>query len=84
MDELRTMLANAQSKFYDGPAEGFYFRVDDDNQDGVVPTPDGAQGFLMSRAKIVRHDFLQAATNEDGEVEHWSKAKLVRNIVQYS
>jgi atypical dual specificity phosphatase len=67
-EQLKSMLQK-KSQFYDGPLEGIYFRVDDDK-------------YLKDRAKVVRHDFL--THNGDGEVEHWSKAKLVKNIVKYT
>jgi ATP-dependent RNA circularization protein (DNA/RNA ligase family) len=65
-DQLLNFLTQS-SKFYNGPVEGIYLRRENSE-------------YLSHRSKIVRSDFLQ--TNEDGEVEHWSKGKLVRNIVQ--
>ena len=68
LDQLKQMLKTQQSSFYNGPLEGLYFRIDN-NQ------------FLKERAKAVRSDFLGVDNGE--EVEHWSKKQLVKNIVRY-
>lgn len=67
-EQLEALL-KSRSQFYSGPVEGIYIRVDD----GL---------YLRDRAKIVRPDFLEK--EDDGEVEHWSKKSLVKNIVKYA
>jgi atypical dual specificity phosphatase len=44
--EQLAALLETKSKFYDGPVEGVYIRIDDDM-------------FLKERGKIVRSDFIQ-------------------------
>ena len=61
-------LLNTNSKYYNGPLEGIYMRVDDGE-------------YLVHRAKVVRPDFLEKS--DDSEVEHWSKKQLVKNVVKY-
>jgi len=58
---LRALLGS--SRLTDGPAEGLYVRRDADRH-------------LMSRAKLVRREFVQAID------EHWSKKALVPNALQ--
>jgi len=67
LSDLQTLLSK-ESAFYEGPLEGVYLRIDGDE-------------FLRERAKIVRSDFL--LEDEEGTVVHYSKKKLVRNIVSY-
>eukprot|EP01087_Luapelamoeba_hula_P017160 TRINITY_DN5387_c2_g1_i1.p1 TRINITY_DN5387_c2_g1~~TRINITY_DN5387_c2_g1_i1.p1 ORF type:complete len:312 (+),score=91.76 TRINITY_DN5387_c2_g1_i1:44-937(+) len=43
-------------------------------------TDDTTEHYLLDRAKIVRGDFLPL---EDPDVTHWSRQKLVKNIVKY-
>jgi len=61
MAGLRALLGS--SRLTDGPAEGLYVRRDADRH-------------LMSRAKLVRREFVQAID------EHWSKKALVPNALQ--
>jgi len=56
------------SHFYDGPVEGIYLRLENENEQEP------------ERAKIVRPDFLQS----DSFDVHWSKNELVKNIVDPS
>jgi ATP-dependent RNA circularization protein (DNA/RNA ligase family) len=58
--ELRALLGS--SRLTDGPAEGLYVRRD-------------AKGQLVSRAKLVRREFVQAID------EHWSKKALETNAL---
>lgn len=69
LNTLKAMLQN-NSKFYNGPLEGIYLRIDDGK-------------WLKERAKVVRADFLHGAESSGSEVEHWSKKQLVKNIVRY-
>jgi len=45
-DQMRALL-NTKSKYYDGPIEGIYLRIDDSKH-------------LQARAKVVRPDFIQS------------------------
>lgn len=47
VSSLTRLLAASESAYHDGPVEGFYVRVE-------------ADGRLLSRAKLVRSDFVQA------------------------
>lgn len=58
VDGLKALLG--ESKLTEGPAEGLYVRRE-------------ADGRLLSRAKLVRAEFVQAIE------EHWSKRKLEEN-----
>ncbi len=66
-DQISALL-NTNSRFYNGPIEGVYLRIDDGK-------------WLSQRAKVVRPDFLEKG--EDEEVEHWSKKQLVKNIIKF-
>ncbi len=65
--QLVNIINTRQSHFYDGPMEGVYLRIEEGEK-------------LKARGKIVRSDFLGEG---DGEVVHWSKKELVKNIVLF-
>jgi len=66
-ENLQLLLKTSPSSHYDGPLEGLYLRIEKD-------------GYLAERGKIVRADFLGEG---DGEVVHWSKKELIKNVVLY-
>ncbi|CAK9098582.1 Pectin acetylesterase 3 [Durusdinium trenchii] len=68
-DDVRALLQETRSVFYDGPVEGLVLRCDE------VDLPDGMSSFQVTRAKVVRSDFTQSID------EHWTRADLVRNKV---
>lgn len=63
LKELENILASLRSRYGDQPAEGLYLRKD-------------REGWLASRAKLVRPEFVQAIGG------HWSKRALERNVLQ--
>ena len=63
------------SRFYDGPCEGVYLRIDEDmTTDRNEETP----LYCKHRSKLVRPDFLQ------GIEEQWTRQQLTKNIVVYN
>ena len=77
-EQLIAMLKAQQSQFYDGPAEGLYFRIGKKKRTSSLSYIAENEKFLEDRAKIVRPDFLP-----DPNVTHWSKNIPVKNIVTY-
>eukprot|EP00794_Sanderia_malayensis_P014062 gene14061-15528_t len=70
VEELLSLL-QTPSKFYDGPVEGIYLRINDDKQ---KQNDVADQGFLLNRAKIVRPGFIQ---NIEAQ---WTRQKFTKNI----
>lgn len=69
--ELTDIASKAKSKYYDGIVEGVYLRVCDDKN-------------TIDRTKIVRKDFIcgNSQGSSQGNVRHWTKAQLTKNIVE--
>lgn len=68
-DELLALL-DERSAYGDGPVEGVYLRIDSAHGAGVG-------GRLVTRAKLVRPDFVQTVS----EGGHWSSRVLERNTL---
>lgn len=65
ISELESLLSSLPSRFGDQPAEGLYLRKDKD-------------GWLESRAKMVRPEFVQAIE------KHWTKRALEENLLSHA
>jgi hypothetical protein len=63
LNELEDLLSSLSSRYGDESAEGLYLRKD-------------LEGWLASRAKLVRPEFIQAIG------EHWAKRTLEKNLLQ--
>jgi len=74
---------NSDSAFYDGPCEGIYLRIDEDNQQShnppsVTPATPTTTAYCQKRGKLVRPDFMQ------GIEEQWTRQNFTKNIVQWT